>query len=116
MTSRSAKQDRRTPHSSSGNINFAISSGSDNPYSKNHEYIPHNLHSNTSLQSFGSGGAAGISAQERIVKSLVDKLYAKVCQVLDTISVHPEIMTISCPAIRAFAPVTSRSINLLSRS
>jgi hypothetical protein len=78
MASR-AKQTRRTPHSSSGNINFS-SPSSEAQYiprvQGNNEYAHHNAHSNPSLPSFGS--TAGVSAQERIVKSLVDKMIAKV--------------------------------------
>lgn len=75
-----SKQTRRTPHSSSGNIHTPLHLPVDAQYSPqfqgNNEYTHHGAHSNLSLQSLTS--AAGVSAQERIVKSLVDKLIAKV--------------------------------------
>lgn len=78
MTSRS-RQARRTPHSSSGNINFG-SPSPEGQYARHHEYTQHSSQSNPSLPSLGSGAAAGIPAQERIVKNLVDKLNVKVSQ------------------------------------
>ncbi|KAF8592239.1 hypothetical protein K439DRAFT_1626245 [Ramaria rubella] len=74
MTSRS--KSRRTPHSSSGNIPFSSLPLEVQHPLKNHEYTHHNAHSNPSLPSLGSS-SAGVSAQERIVKTLVDKLNAK---------------------------------------